>query len=143
MPRRVPLKAAGEFVLAKKVWIEKQRSTLAAMRPLPGYENKAAAISASESLKNRLRDLAEKHGFTYTRVTIRRQKGRWGSCSSKGTISLNIKLARLPDDLQDYVMLHELVHTRVQNHSREFWKELGKVLAEWKTAKKRLAEFKL
>ncbi|MFC2004633.1 M48 family metallopeptidase, partial [Chloroflexota bacterium] len=87
-------------------------------------------------LTDRLYHLAKEHGFTYNNVSIREQRTRWGSCSHKNNISLNLKLVLLPKELIDYVMLHELVHTRIHNHSKEFWTELdrhtgnGKVMAK-------------
>ena len=64
---------------------------------------------------------AERYGFTFNRGTIRFQKTRWGSCSAKGTISLNMKLLFLPPELVEYIMLHELCHTVHMNHSQYFW----------------------
>jgi len=61
------------------------------------------------------------HDFRFNKVSIRNQKTKWGSCSAGNNISLNMNLARLPEELRDYVILHELVHTRIKNHSREFW----------------------
>jgi predicted metal-dependent hydrolase len=73
-----------------------------------------------------LEELAKIHSIKYTRASIRNQKTKWGSCSAKNNISLNINLVRLPDELRDYVILHELVHTRFKNHSKMFWAELDR-----------------
>jgi hypothetical protein len=81
---------------------------------------------ARQVLESRLEEIAAKHGYTYNRVTIRNQKTRWGSCSSKNNISLNMKLVLLPDDLRDFILLHELVHTTVKNHGNDFWEEITK-----------------
>lgn len=74
-----------------------------------------------------LRDLAAQLGFACSKVQIRNQRGRWGSCSSRGVISLNCKLLFLPADLVRYVLLHELSHTIHLNHSKDFWKTLENV----------------
>ncbi|MEA3348593.1 MAG: M48 family metallopeptidase, partial [Pseudomonadota bacterium] len=58
---------------------------------------------------------------------IRNQKTRWGSCSAKNNISLNIKLALLPDQLRDLVLVHELIHTKIKNHGPNFWQKLEKI----------------
>ena len=93
---------------------------------------------ARKRITERLHFLAGEHGFTCNHVTIRQQKTRWGSCSPKNNISLNIKLVLLPEALLDYVILHELVHTRIHNHSRKFWTELDKYVTDSKVMAKRL-----
>ena len=91
-------------------------------------------------LKNRLKELSDIYGFKYNRVFIRNQKTRWGSCSGKNNISLNINLVRVSNELQDYVILHELVHTKIKNHSIRFWKDLDKYVGDGKKYAKLLKE---
>ncbi len=71
--------------------------------------------------------LAKKWGFRYNKVSVRKAKTRWGSCSTNGNISLNIHLIRLPKILIDYVILHELCHTIEHNHSEKFWVLMDRV----------------
>ena len=87
-------------------------------------------VKAKTLLKNRLNELSEIYGFKYNRVFIRNQKTRWGSCSAQNNINLNINLIRVSNELQDYVILHELVHTKIKNHSLRFWKELDKYVGD-------------
>lgn len=76
---------------------------------------------AREVLVPRLASMAAYHGFSYLRVQVRCQRTRWASCSGRGTISLNAKLLFLESRLVDHILLHELCHTVVPDHSRHFW----------------------
>ena len=94
---------------------------------------------AKRKIVIRCEDLAQDFGFTYNRITVRNQKKRWGSCSTHNNINLNIKLVRLPQELMDYVILHELVHTKIKSHGSVFWDELDKYVGESKMLRARLA----
>jgi len=78
-------------------------------------------------LPGKLDELARKYGFNYNKLTIRNNKRNWGSCSSKNNISLNLQMMKLPDNLIEYILLHELVHTEIKNHSKQFWNRLNEI----------------
>lgn len=102
---------------------------------------KALRKEASNYLPRRLKHLADKHGFTYGAVKITHAGTRWGSCSSRGTISLNISLMQLPFELLDYVLVHELAHTKHMNHSSNFWDEVARMDPDYKTHRTRIKQY--
>lgn len=100
--------------------------------------NKALKIEAKNYLIQRLEFLAKKHDFKYNRISLRNQKTRFGSCSYQNNISLNINLMNYDFDIIDYVLIHELCHTKIKNHSREFWLEVQKYCPDYKILRKKL-----
>ncbi len=146
IPNRVSFKQALEFVNLKKPWIQKHLARIKQMESQRQALSSSVIIDkvqAKNKLTSRLKQLAQEYGFTYNRVTIRSQKTRWGSCSRKNNINLNMKMVLLPDELVDYVILHELVHTRIHDHSKRFWGELGKYVGDGKALAKRLRGYGL
>jgi predicted metal-dependent hydrolase len=90
---------------------------------------------ATKELTARTLALARQHTLKVNRVTIRNQRSRWGSCSRRGTISLNWRLIQMPDPVRDYIILHELAHTREHNHSRRFWRLVEQLYPNHEEAK--------
>ena len=89
------------------------------------------ALEARQYLPQRVRFYAAKYGFKFGKLTFRNNISNWGSCSFENNISLNIKLMKLPDELIDYVILHELCHTKEKNHSAAFWKTVKSVCPDY------------
>jgi hypothetical protein len=95
----------------------------------PSIERHLRALAVVE-LAARVAELAAQHQFSVRRVTVRNQKSRWGSCSRRGTISLNWRLIQTPIQVRDYIILHELAHLRQMNHSDRFWQEVERLCPE-------------
>ena len=146
VPNRTSIKSALEFVNLKKPWIQKHLVRIKQMESQTQAVNSSVVIdkpTAKKKLTSRLKQLARMYGFTYNRVFIRNQKTRWGSCSHKKNIALNMKLVLLPKEFIDYVILHELAHTRLHSHSKRFWAELDKYVGHGKAMAKRLRRYEL
>lgn len=132
VPRRTSFKTAREFVSSKIGWIRKHLKQMKQMESdHQTFSKRAADIDKAEArqrIVQRLHELGKLHGFAHNKVFVRNLKSRWGSCSYENNISLNMKLIALPEKLLDYVILHELVHTRIRNHSKNFWLELDRLV---------------
>lgn len=104
-----------------------------AIRP---HIQKALQKEARAYLPRRLKYLSDQYGFQYDRIRYGTQKGRWGSCSSSGTISLNVGLMLVEPGLIDYVLVHELCHTKHMNHSQDFWELVESHIPDYKQRRK-------
>jgi predicted metal-dependent hydrolase len=97
-----------------------------------------AKFLAKQHLPPLCEHLAAKHNFEPKKIRISNSKTRWGSCTSRGTISLNYRLIHLPDELTEYIILHELCHLRHPNHSKEFWREVSIIIPHYRELEKEL-----
>jgi predicted metal-dependent hydrolase len=147
VPNGVSFEAAINFANSRKRWIRNHLDKMNSLeREYEDFIKNADDIdrgAAKKKLVGRLNELCNRHGFTYNRVFLKNQKTRWGSCSEKNNINLNIKLVRLPDEMIDYVLMHELVHTRIKNHTSEFWQALERLVGDAKAKSKKLREYKI
>lgn len=101
---------------------------------------RALKSQAKKLLPQRLETLARQHGFTYQDVAIKQLKSRWGSCNDEQDIALNCFLMQLPWHLIDYVLLHELMHTRIMAHGSVFWDELAHYVPNLKSIRKEIRQ---
>ena len=126
------------FVLQHMDWIEshlkkakQQQKAAADVKPLTRAELTALANEAKKVIPERVKYYAPKIGVTYGRITIRNQKTRWGSCSSKGNLNFNCLLMLTPPEVVDAVVVHELCHRKQMNHSSAFYAEVKRVYPEY------------
>ena len=145
VPLRVSYRSAEKFAHSQSEWIKKHltkmRQNVEMHRRITQNLSELDQDTARKILIKKIADLASEYGFTINKVSIRNQKSRWGSCSVKNNISLNMELARLPEKLSNYVILHELLHTRIKNHGKKFWRELDKIVDNAKALRTQLREY--
>ena len=131
------------FLKDSEDWIIKHREEAARMLQekddtpkLTMKEIRALAEEAMRDIPERVRKYAPLVGVSYGGITIRNQRSRWGSCSSKGNLNFNCLLMLAPPEHRDYVVVHELCHLKEMNHSKRFWNEVARVLPGYKTSVK-------
>ena len=148
-PRSASEKDIEEILKRKEAWISKHVEKIKKTKerleaePTEKLTREKVIALAEEALKvipARVEYFARVIGVTYGKITIRNQKTRWGSCSSKGNLNFNCLLMLAPPEVLDYVVVHELCHRKQMNHSKAFWSEVEKVLPDYKEARKWLKE---
>ena len=137
-PQRLPHREIDRFLQEKAPWIErtlakvKEANRAGEEAPLSMEDIRALADRALEEIPPRVKAFASQMGVTYGRITIRNQTGRWGSCSSVGNLNFNCLLMLAPEEVTDYVIVHELAHRKQMNHSAAFWNEVAAVLPDYR-----------
>lgn len=148
-PRSASEKDIEEILKKKEAWISKhiekikktkERLEAESTEKLTREKVIALAEEALKVIPERVEYFAKVIGVTYGKITIRNQKTRWGSCSSKGNLNFNCLLMLAPSEVLDYVVVHELCHRKQMNHSKAFWLEVEKVLPNYKEVRKWLKE---
>lgn len=147
-PYRISRAEIQEFVTSKEAWILKhlkriEQNKASQPEPLSAQELKMLAQKALQVLPKKVEYYAAKIGVTYGTITIRNQKTRWGSCSSKGNLNFNCQLMLLSEEIQDYVIVHELCHRKEMNHSQRFWNEVGRTMPDYEERRKYLRQVRL
>lgn len=152
-PKRASQAQVERFLKEKQEWIETTQASIVkrqerARKLGPAVEipklrrgslaHKEAIKKARALVHARLPELNQAYGFTYGRISIRDQKTRWGSCSHKGNLNFNYKIAFLPPELADYLLVHELCHLKEMNHSPRFWELVERGVPKYKILRRRL-----
>jgi predicted metal-dependent hydrolase len=155
IPRWGSKREAQAFAERERVWIEKQWQRLERSEGREGQEGQESLEAQTRErlqqqreliarakceLPPRLLELAAQHGLTVTKISVRNQKWRWGSCSPTGHICLNWRLAQMPDAVRDYVLIHELMHLKRMDHSPKFWKLVALACPDYRELRRQLRE---
>jgi len=147
VPYWISFSEAKEAILSNTKWVHRYITKIKRLEEEHTFLAKSTTHftrgQARSKLLRRTREIAQTYGYSYNRIFIRSQRTRWGSCSSKNNISLNIKLVKIPEELIDYVIVHELVHTRIKNHKIDFWNEIKVVLPNAKSLDLKLKKYQL
>ncbi len=142
VPKYSSFKLAREFALENLEWA-KANFKHAKCGERTKKERTDLRKKAREMLQNELDECAKKYGFKYKSLKMSSAKRRWGSCSYINNINLNIELANIPSHLREYVILHELCHTKIKNHSEKFWNLMEKHMPDTKVRRAELKQIKL
>ncbi len=147
VPGGMSQRQVREFALRKSSWIEKHQRLISAqqekLRELPGLtpdELRALSEKARRIIPEKVSHYAKIIGVSYGKISIRSQRTRWGSCSSKGDLSFNCLLMLAPDEVVDSVVVHELCHRKHMDHSKSFYDEVERAFPEYKRCRGWLKE---
>jgi predicted metal-dependent hydrolase len=149
VPLITPSFLVRKFVSQTEEWIVRK---VLSIKQIPSRPNTSLLPSGQRDfishrdealriLSERVEMLNRHYGFVYKKVVIRNQKTRWGSCSHNGTINFNYRLAFLPDEVRDYVVVHELCHLAEFNHSKDFWKRVAQTVPEYMRIRRQLKTY--
>lgn len=146
-PYGITKRQVEEFLDEKKDWILQTRQRVEKRKteqiPISEEVRREGIERAKRIFPERTAYFAKRMGVDYGRITIREQKTRWGSCSSKGNLNFNWTLVLLDPELLDYVVVHELAHRREMNHSKNFWKIVEAELPDYRERRRRLKECRI
>ena len=126
-----------EWIRKQILQMERERETAVMITP---QMREDGICRAKKLIPERVEYYAARMGVTWGRITIREQKTRWGSCSSKGNLNFNWKLVLMPDEILDYVVVHELAHRLEMNHSERFWKIVRRQIPDYQNRRRELQE---
>lgn len=148
-PKRASNREIMKFVEQKQDWIAKhlaymqiryEETRRAKEKQFTDDDIRKMKDEAKRVIPDRVKYYAGIMGVTFGKITIKNQKTRWGSCSSKGNLNFNCLLMMTPDKVRDYVVIHELCHLKQMNHSKMFWAEVEKVMPDYKVYRQWLSQ---
>ncbi|MFA5742869.1 MAG: M48 family metallopeptidase [Candidatus Paceibacterota bacterium] len=142
-PRNIRESVVEQFIIKKSQWIIDK---LEYFKSISGQASPKSTKKDYLEHKDQALDLVQKrieyfneaYDFEFNKISIKNQKTRWGSCSRKGNLNFNYKIALLPERLADYIIVHELCHLKEFNHSPKFWSLVFKMVPDYLEARKEL-----
>ena len=140
LPDSVKKEDALDFVFSKKNWIQQSKKKIEEKKVLKLKANDLELKKFWQRTQIITKELSQKNNLSYNKLVFKTLKSRWGSCSVDNIICLNNMLYYLPRHLVEYVILHELVHTKIKNHSQDFWKNLEEICKNAKLYRKELRD---
>lgn len=143
-PQGINFKRIEEFILEKAEWVLEKIKIMEkkdfnpvfhnfSKREYEKFKNQALILA-----KRKAEELNKYYGLSYNKISIRNSRSRWGSCSEKKNLNFNYKIIFLPEDLLNYIIVHELCHLREMNHSKRFWNLVEKTVPDYKEARKKM-----
>jgi predicted metal-dependent hydrolase len=144
IPRGFPMEHAERFMRKKSGWIAakigimKKRNHDPVFHRFGKKEYQKNKKQAFDLAKKKLEEFNRIYGFGYNKITIRNSRSRWGSCSAKKNLNFNYKILFLPEELLDYIVVHELCHLGEMNHSKRFWGLVEKTIPDYKEMRKKM-----
>lgn len=141
VPYGVSFSCAKEVLSSKINWVKKQIRRMREFRDKCDSSVFFDVEASREKLLSRVNELAVLNDFVFNKVYVRVNKSQWGSCSHQNNISLNLKIMKLPEELIDYVILHELMHTKIKDHGKNFWYALDELVGDGKALDRKLKTY--
>ena len=143
LPNFLSSDSAENFVAKKADWIFSKLDLFWPFKARPKKINRRREYlkyknRARELVKERLKYFNQFYGFEYHRIAIKKQRTRWGSCSKKGNLNFNYKIALIPQKQADYILVHELCHLKEFNHSQNFWNLVAQTFPDYKKIRKEI-----
>lgn len=148
IPNRIAESAAEKFIREKGMWIIEKLDELknSELRPrivLDKKSYKQEKEKARKLIVERVNHFGNLYGFKFERIAIRAQRTRWGSCAKNGNLNFNYKMMYLPEEIMDYIIVHELCHLDQFNHSKRFWFLVSEIIPNYRELRRKLKKMNI
>jgi Predicted metal-dependent hydrolase len=145
-PMRIGKEYLDRLVASHGAWIERairkhEKLTAGISLAHDTFDHREFASMVKAMVKDRYTTIAAPCGVRLGKISVKKMRSRWGSCSGQGNVSINLLLGKLPEELLEYVVIHELCHLVHHNHSKSFWSLVGKYAPEYKSRKRELRRY--